>query len=151
MVWDALASTATGQSSQHQPSQPSAAPPSMSDPVSGPTQALGSLWRAYGPAIIASGTALLSQTSRGADAGITTPPGGPSRINSSSSATQRQTQAQSQAQEGYDVGSGRFEEVEVPSDEEDGTSSTVRGRGGSWFGWGSGGPSAQGYERVKSD
>lgn len=149
MAWGTLAATATGQPvAQQQPSQPTAAPPTMSDPVSGPTQALGSLWRAYGPTLIASGTALLSQANRNADAGIATPPGGPSRINSSASATQR---SQAQVQEGYDVGSGRFEEVEVPSDEEGDASSAVRGRGGSWFGWGAGGPSAQGYERVKTE
>ena len=147
MAWGALASTATGQPAS-QPSQPSAAPPTMSDPVSGPTQALGSLWRAYGPAIIASGTALLSQANRSTDAGIATPPGGPSRINSGSSAAPR-NQSQSQLHEGYDAGSGRFEEVEVPSDEED--DAATRGRGGGWFGWGGGAPAAQGYERVKSE
>lgn len=40
----------------------SAAPPSLNDPVSGPAQLLGGLWRSYGPTIIASGAALLRQS-----------------------------------------------------------------------------------------
>lgn len=39
-----------------------APPPTMADPVSGPAQLLGGLWRTYGPSIVASGAALLRQT-----------------------------------------------------------------------------------------
>ncbi|KAJ7120977.1 TB2/DP1, HVA22 family-domain-containing protein [Mycena epipterygia] len=57
------------------------------------------------------------------------------------------------------VDSGKFEEVEVPSD---GEGYDVRQEGGSqgrpapqargsWFGWGGGGSPGKGYERVKSD
>ncbi|KAI5116719.1 hypothetical protein M0805_000828 [Coniferiporia weirii] len=35
-----------------------AQPPSMGDPVSGPTQLLGGLWRTYGPSVVASGASL---------------------------------------------------------------------------------------------
>ncbi|THH12566.1 hypothetical protein EW146_g7577 [Bondarzewia mesenterica] len=42
-------------------SSSAAAAPTLGDPVSGPTQMLGSLWRTYGPAIVASGAALLRQ------------------------------------------------------------------------------------------
>jgi len=36
-----------------------AQPPTLGDPVSGPAQLVGSLWRTYGPGIVASGTAML--------------------------------------------------------------------------------------------
>ncbi|CCM04503.1 uncharacterized protein FIBRA_06683 [Fibroporia radiculosa] len=39
----------------------SGAPPTLSDPVSGPTQLVQGLWGSYGPSIIASGAALLRQ------------------------------------------------------------------------------------------
>lgn len=39
----------------------SAQPPTMSDPAAGPAQIIGSLWRSYGPSIVASGAALLNQ------------------------------------------------------------------------------------------
>ena len=46
-----------------------AQPPTMADPVSGPAQLLGGLWRTYGPGILASGAALLhSQTPQTAPA-----------------------------------------------------------------------------------
>ncbi|THH05777.1 hypothetical protein EW145_g4544 [Phellinidium pouzarii] len=35
-------------------------PPSMGDPVSGPTQMLGGLWRTYGPSVVASGATLFT-------------------------------------------------------------------------------------------
>lgn len=38
------------------------APPSMQDPLSGPAQLLGSLWRSYGPALVMGGAALLHQS-----------------------------------------------------------------------------------------
>ena len=38
-----------------------APPPSLGDPVSGPVAMLGGLWRTYGPAIVATGAAMLRQ------------------------------------------------------------------------------------------
>jgi receptor expression-enhancing protein 1/2/3/4 len=47
--------------------------------------------------------------------------------------------------------SNRFEEIEVPSDDE-GYEQSQRKSGGGWFGgWTTGGSSKDGYERVKSD
>ncbi|KAL1748295.1 TB2/DP1, HVA22 family-domain-containing protein [Schizophyllum fasciatum] len=40
------------------------APPSLGDPVSGPAALLGSLWSSFGPGIVASGAALLTQANR---------------------------------------------------------------------------------------
>lgn len=55
-------------------SSTSAPPPTVNDPISGPVQMLGGLWRTYGPSIVASGAALLRQsqesaTARGSGAG----------------------------------------------------------------------------------
>ncbi|KAI0319355.1 TB2/DP1, HVA22 family-domain-containing protein, partial [Amylostereum chailletii] len=169
-LWDHIAaSTQSGSSSAAvPPSSSSAAPPTLSDPVSGPTQMLGNLWRTYGPAIVASGTALLSQSaaasSRANEQGINTPPGGPSRMASSNSVDDRRRQLEAELAglpvEGYDVGTssplrartasnlsdtrergtnGRFEEIEVPSDAEgDDDRSAAPRRTSGWFGWGSG-------------
>ncbi|KAG5652407.1 hypothetical protein H0H81_005101 [Sphagnurus paluster] len=75
-LWDAAAAAANLPSSQGQ--QPhftpvggqgnagSAAPPSLGDPASGPAQLMGSLWRSYGPGIMASGAALLSSATAAA-------------------------------------------------------------------------------------
>ncbi|KDR77270.1 hypothetical protein GALMADRAFT_246578 [Galerina marginata CBS 339.88] len=47
----------------NQPANPAGQPPpSMNNPVGGPTQLLSSLWTSYGPGIIAGGAALLRQT-----------------------------------------------------------------------------------------
>lgn len=137
LVWDSVSSSANAVP------PPANAPqqPTMSDPVSGPTMMLGGLWRTYGPAIVAGGTALLSQQRTNTNAGMATPPGGPSRVVSG-------VQGASQSAEGYDVGGRGYEEVEVPSDAED-EPPRSRAGGGGWF-WG-GGAQAQGYERVKSD
>lgn len=81
----------------------------------------------------------MSQQRANTNAGIATPPGGPSRVVSG---------VQGQSAEGYDVGGRGYEEVEVPSDAED-EPPRSRAGGGGWF-WG-GGAQAQGYERVKSD
>lgn len=39
------------------------APPTLNDPLSGPAQLFGNLWRSYGPAIVMGGAALLQQSS----------------------------------------------------------------------------------------
>jgi len=39
----------------------SAAPPRLGDPISGPATLVSNLWRSYGPSVLASGAALLSQ------------------------------------------------------------------------------------------
>jgi receptor expression-enhancing protein 1/2/3/4 len=46
----------------------SGAPPTLANPASGPVQLLSSFWGSYGPAIIASGTALVRQSSATATA-----------------------------------------------------------------------------------
>jgi receptor expression-enhancing protein 1/2/3/4 len=70
-LWEHVAATVGQQQQQQQvTSDPtggvtgdnSAAPPTLSDPVSGPAQIISSLWRSYGPSIIASGNALLRQS-----------------------------------------------------------------------------------------
>ncbi|KAH8112927.1 TB2/DP1, HVA22 family-domain-containing protein [Phellopilus nigrolimitatus] len=43
-----------------------AQPPTMSDPVSGPTQLLGGLWRTYGPSVVAQGASLFTVASAAA-------------------------------------------------------------------------------------
>ncbi|KLO18987.1 hypothetical protein SCHPADRAFT_918858 [Schizopora paradoxa] len=72
MVWD-LILTSMGQAPAARPEtageQPAvnpgaAPPPTLQDPASGPLQMLGGLWRAYGPAIVATGAAAFQQTSQ---------------------------------------------------------------------------------------
>src|SRR5258708_1164826 len=62
MLWDNIVASATGPQSAPAPesvSGSSVQAPALSASVSGPTQILGTLWRTYGPAIVAGGTALL--------------------------------------------------------------------------------------------
>ncbi|TFK31685.1 receptor expression-enhancing protein 4 [Crucibulum laeve] len=198
-LWDHVAAT-VGQQQQQAAMNPSGgaintgAPPSLSNPASGPAQLASSLWTSYGPSILASGTAFLRQATAGTSttrpsAALNTPPTSyirsevarqsetraiasettagqsaipmptaspqlfPSRNSSDSSLYLRERTI-----------SGKFEEIEIPSDvegydlgdKEDGASGHVtgrpsaRGRNSSWFG-GWSGSSKSGYERVKSD
>ncbi|KAG9226866.1 hypothetical protein CCMSSC00406_0003461 [Pleurotus cornucopiae] len=84
-IWDQVAAS-LGQQPQQANFTPATgisdtgAPPSMGDPVSGPAQLATSLWRSYGPGIIASGAALLRQGA--ANATTRTNPSAPSLFNS---------------------------------------------------------------------
>ncbi|KAI9450113.1 TB2/DP1, HVA22 family-domain-containing protein [Lactarius psammicola] len=181
MLWDYVIASATGP--QAAPSAESSAPgaaqqgPPLSDSVSGPTQMLGTLWRTYGPAIVAGGTALLQRQGF-------PPPAGAASANSTSSGS-----AASDASRGYDVdvdgpepilmptaqsrtssagsanglrgriGSGtnispggRFEEVEVPSDAESERAggappASASHRSSGWFGWATG-AAASAHEKA---
>lgn len=172
------------------------AQPSLSDPASGPAQLVSSLWRSYGPSIIASGTALLRQSSaasaNNSQPALTTPPPSYIRSDTTQSVLERRRQLEaelaalgtndapvpmpmaspalnpSRGSSSSDLhlrertNSGRFEEIEVPSDVEgydvgDGeggyeSGKTTEQKKASWFGWG-GSPTTSkgGYERVKSD
>lgn len=188
------------------PNTNTGAPPTMGDPASGPVQLVSSLWRSYGPSIVASGAALFRQSAppAGGQPALATPPPSYFRNDSGSSASihsqqvlerRRQLEAElaalprdlevppvlmpggggslsinpSRASSSADVrtrtnsSSGKFEEVEVPSDAEgydvgaysggrDGGDDAGRQgeqkRPGSWFGWGG---STASYERVKSE
>ncbi|EJD01937.1 uncharacterized protein FOMMEDRAFT_20700 [Fomitiporia mediterranea MF3/22] len=70
LLWSALLGS-LGQSAA-QPGAEAAAesfpPPTVADPVSGPTQLLGGLWRSYGPSIVASGASLFTMASAAAAA-----------------------------------------------------------------------------------
>ncbi|KAH7921474.1 hypothetical protein BV22DRAFT_730091 [Leucogyrophana mollusca] len=180
------------------------APPSMADPASGPAQLVMGLWRSYGPAVMASGAALLRQGATAAgtssEQAWQTPanssfrrPDAP-RQESTQSAEERRRQLEaelaflsktgtsstpgvpplpvppasgsylsssrsssgSELRERTSSFTGRFEEVDVPSDAEGydvGESSSGRSarpearRPGSWFGWGGSADS----EREKSE
>lgn len=67
----------------------SGAPPTLNNPVAGPSQLLQTLWRTYGPAVVAAGGTLLSQ-SQTQSAGLNSPT--PSRLNSSQSVADRRKQ-----------------------------------------------------------
>ncbi|KAF8842783.1 receptor expression-enhancing protein 4 [Paxillus ammoniavirescens] len=170
-LWEQLAG-ALGQQQQGQygPSGLGAvatgAQPSLGDPASGPAQLVVGLWRSYGPGIIASGAALLSQgpgiTGSATEQAWRSPAGSSSR-----STRERKRQAEAEVQplpvpsasgstqafsrnssdsELRGRGTGRFEEVDVPSDVEGydvggGRRSNLSGseesaRPTSWFGWG---------------
>ncbi|GLB39939.1 putative TB2/DP1, HVA22 family protein [Lyophyllum shimeji] len=213
-LWDATAASLPTQSHAQTPAHVhldpagtgSAPPPTLGDPASGPAQLVGTLWRSYGPSILASGAALLrsATTSAGAAPGTTpalnTPPAS-GFTTQSVLERRRRLEAELAAlnaaasgggggggagepvafppannpsrsssglglRERTNSGSGRFEEVEVPSDVEgydvgDGTGEgegegharSAAGTRTSWFGWGGSGSGAgkAGYERVKSE
>jgi receptor expression-enhancing protein 1/2/3/4 len=66
------------------------ATPSLNDPISGPAQLAGNLWRSYGPTLLASGAALLHQSAA---------PGSPFGLNASAQTPARPTPARSQTLE----------------------------------------------------
>ncbi|KAI1792736.1 TB2/DP1, HVA22 family-domain-containing protein [Ganoderma leucocontextum] len=149
------------------------APPSTHDPVSGPAQLVAGLWSTYGPGLLASGAALLTQAQASAAQAA-------ANANASAQAGRtrgRPSQPEAEGEEagGYDVssatsspafvpvampspdsgsnGKSAFEEVDVPSDMEmDSEGHPVSPQRDqqrtSWFGWGGAGA---GYERVKND
>ncbi|KAI0049521.1 hypothetical protein FA95DRAFT_1594507 [Auriscalpium vulgare] len=202
-LWEHVAASVNqpAPSSTTVPPAGGAAPPTLSDPVSGPTQMLGTFWRTYGPAIVASGAALLRQgaasSAESSNNAMGSPPAGPSRVASTSShlggqnAAERKRQLEAELAsladtQGYDVGdvpgvpmpsgapsvrprtsssesdlrernggnNGRFEEIEVPSEDDEPARRppAAQRRSSGWFsGWGAGAPAGQGYERVKND
>ncbi|KAI9458514.1 TB2/DP1, HVA22 family-domain-containing protein [Boletus coccyginus] len=160
-LWDQVVGAVGQQQAQYAPSAGGVAvgaPPSLGDPVSGPAQLVAGLWRSYGPTILASGAAFLSQA------------GSQIHLDSSQSARDHRWQSQpmpvpaasgsfeassrnSSDSELRARGSGRFEQVDEPSDTE-GYEVDRRGKGSgperaarptSWFSWGSSGT------REKSD
>lgn len=76
------------------------APPSLSDPVSGPAQLVQTFWRSYGPSVIAAGAGFLrqaqDQSHQSAQAALNTPPIGHSRMNSSQSMNERRRQLEAE-------------------------------------------------------
>ncbi|KIK97942.1 hypothetical protein PAXRUDRAFT_824410 [Paxillus rubicundulus Ve08.2h10] len=170
-LWEQLAGVlGQQQQSQYGPSGlggvATVAQPSLGDPASGPAQLVTGLWRSYGPGIIASGAALLSQG--GGIPGSAMEQAWRSPAGSSSRSTrERKRQAEAEVQplpvpsasgstqafsrnssdsELRGRGTGRFEEVDVPSDVEGydvggrrsrGSGSEASARPSSWFGWGS--------------
>ncbi|KAH9167769.1 TB2/DP1, HVA22 family-domain-containing protein [Lactarius sanguifluus] len=169
MLWEYVVASATGPAGRVVQQSPSASGagsgqqgPPLSDSVSGPTQMLGTLWRTYGPAIVAGGTALLqrqgvpppaaasstssgsaaSDASRGYDVDVDGPepvlmPPAQSRTSSAGSVSGLRGRIASGTNISPD---GRFEEVEVPSDAESERASgapPAASRG--WLGWAMGG------------
>ncbi|TDL27728.1 hypothetical protein BD410DRAFT_713386 [Rickenella mellea] len=113
LLWDQVAASlgqsSTSASATPPTGQPGAAPPTMRDPMSGPAQLLGGLWRSYGPTIIASGAALLRQTAPAAAGGAAPsyfdarstgataqPPPAPSRMESTQSVIERRRQLEAE-------------------------------------------------------
>jgi receptor expression-enhancing protein 1/2/3/4 len=138
MLWDNIIASATGpQSSPAPESVPgsSAQAPALSASVSGPTQMLGTLWRTYGPAIIAGGTALLQrqgvtpsdarasaigdERTQGYDVGDGPEPVPMPRMQSRTSSSESAGGLRGRIASNTNIGpGGRFEEIEVPSDAE---------------------------------
>ena len=145
----------------------------MHDPVSGPANLMGSLLTSFGPNILLQGMAFMNsaqnaattRTNEARKQNLETP--GNSRLNihdrrGSDELVEERSEAELAALsgggvQGYQVdsppnGTGRFEEVDPPSDAEgdngQGYHRPAQRRGGSWFNWGS---STAGYERVKGD
>ena len=152
------------------------APPSMQDPVSGPATLMGSLLSSFGPNILMQGMAFMStaqnaaatRTNEARKQNLETP--GNSRMNihdrrgSSESVEDKKKRLEaelaslsSNGVQGYQVdspnmGTGRFEEVGVPSDSEgddgQGYRRPTQAKSNSWFGWVS---NTAGYERIKTE
>lgn len=180
MLWDYIIASATGP----QPAAPSADSGAagagagsaqqqqpLSASVSGPTQMLGTLWRTYGPAIVAGGTVLLqrqgglppaaprsssgssagsSDASRGYDVDVVEPvPFAESRTSSAGEASGLRGRVGS----GANISpGGRFEEVEVPSDAESERAGGARPvavphRSSGWLGWATG-AAASAHEKA---
>ncbi|KAJ3554947.1 hypothetical protein NM688_g2843 [Phlebia brevispora] len=72
----------------------SSAPPTLSNPASGPMQLVQTFWRTYGPAVVAAGSNLLQQSQAGAAQAMHTPPA--SRIHSSQSVMERRKQLEAE-------------------------------------------------------
>jgi len=152
------------------------ASPSLGDPVSGPAQLVAGLWRSYGPTLIASGAALLSQgatvSGSATEKAWRTPAGSQLHLDSAQSPRDRKRQFQAEpmpvpaASGSFEAssrnssdselrvrGTGRFEEVDEPSDAEGYEADGRRKGSGSgraagptnWFGW------APSGTREKSD
>ena len=151
------------------------APPSMQDPASGPATLMGSLLSSFGPNLLLQGMAFMSsaqnaaatRTNEARKQNLETP--GNSRLNihdrrgSSESVEEKKKRLEAELAslsgggvQGYkvdspNIGGGRFEEVDIPSDTEDDDRQGYRptqGKSSSWFGWGS---STAGYEKVKNE
>jgi receptor expression-enhancing protein 1/2/3/4 len=134
------------------------APPHMQDPVSGPANLMGSLLNSFGPNLLLQGMALVNSTQNAAATrtaevrkqNLETP--GNSRMNIHSRRGSDESVEEKGVRGSPSIGTGRFEEVDFPSDAENDDGQGYRRppqqRGSSWFGWNS---SAAGYERVKSD
>ena len=160
MVWDSVVASATGPQSAPAPEYPSggsAQTPALSDSVSGPTQMLGTLWRTYGPAIVAGGTALLQrqgvtpsntharatavEPAHGYDVGDGPEPVPMPRMQSRTPSSESARGLRERVASGANIGTGgRFEEIEVPSDAEGERSAgsptdTAPRRSSGWFSW----------------
>jgi len=152
------------------------APPSMQDPASGPATLMGSLLSSFGPNLLLQGMAFMNsaqnaaatRTNEARKQNLETP--GNSRLNihdrrgSSESVEEKKKRLEAELAslsgsgvQGYkvdsnNVGAGRFEEVDIPSDTEgddgQGYRRPAQGKSSSWFGWGS---NTAGYEKVKSE
>ncbi|KAH8987936.1 TB2/DP1, HVA22 family-domain-containing protein, partial [Lactarius hatsudake] len=179
MLWEYVVASATGPqaASSAEPSASGAGSgqqgPPLSDSVSGPTQMLGTLWRTYGPAIVAGGTVLLqrqgvsppaaaasasntssgsaaSDISRGYDVDVDGPepvlmPPAQSRTSSAGSVSGLRGRVASGTNISPD---GRFEEVEVPSDaESERASGALPAASRGWLGWAMGG-AAPGHDKA---
>ncbi|KAH7912869.1 TB2/DP1, HVA22 family-domain-containing protein, partial [Hygrophoropsis aurantiaca] len=139
------------------------APPSMGDPASGPAQVMMGLWRSYGPAVMATGAALMRQGATGAatsaeqawqaPANSSQRPGTSRQLSSqsvpavpslpvppASGSFSSRSSSGSELRERTSSFTGRFEEVDVPSDAEgydvNGGDRPDAKRATSWFGWG---------------
>jgi receptor expression-enhancing protein 1/2/3/4 len=164
MLWDSIVASATGPQSvpapEHQSGGSAQAPP-LSDSVSGPTQMLGTLWRTYGPAIVAGGTALLQRqsvtpnntgTTRGYDVDDGPEPAPMPRMQSRVPSSGSAGGLRERVASGTNIGTGgRFEEVEMPSDTEgeridDSPTDPTTHRSSGWFDWVTAAPT-----RPKSD
>jgi receptor expression-enhancing protein 1/2/3/4 len=182
-LWDQIVGALGQQQVQYVPGTSGVAvgaPPSLGDPVSGPAQLVAGLWRSYGPTLVASGAAFLSQgaTASGSatEKAWRTPAGSQIHLDSAQSTRDRRRQSKAELQPqprpvpvasgSFEAssrnssdselrvrGTGRFEEVDEPSDTE-GYEADGRGKGSgseraarptNWFGWGPSGT------REKSD
>lgn len=160
MLWDNIVVSATGPQSApaaESVSGSSVQTPALSASVSGPTQIFGTLWRTYGPAIVAGGTALLQRQGftpgdarassasderlQGYDVGDNPEPVPMPRMQSRTSLSESAGGLRGRVSSSTNIGPGdRFEEIEVPSDAEgerdDGSPTASPSRPSSgWFSW----------------
>jgi receptor expression-enhancing protein 1/2/3/4 len=155
MLWDNIVASASGPQSAPAPesvSGISVQAPALSASVSGPTQILGTLWRTYGPAIVAGGTALLQRQgvapgdARATSTGDERPQGhdvggGPEsvpmpRMQSRTPSSESAGGLRGRVTSSTNIGpGGRFEEIEVPSDAEGSPTASPPRPSSGWLSW----------------
>ena len=117
------------------------APPTLSDPISGPASLAQTFWSNFGPSMLAAGAGILRQaqtTAQSSAQAMETPPAGPSRLNSTQSVLDRRRQLEAELAalsshpelQGYDVSAPSMPTPPADNHSRNSSSSSLRARSG---------------------